>query len=111
MENVVKYALDSTDGKKLVGIYARKKQEKLELTVYDNGHGIPQERLNKICEKLYQYQDQDEFDSIGMQNVNQRLRLMFGPEYKLQIRSIENYGTAVKITIPAMSKKEMNQIV
>lgn len=111
VENVVKYALDGRDGKKLVGIYARKKGGDLELTVYDNGAGISREKLSRICEKLYQDKQQDEFDSIGMQNVNQRLRLMFGPEYVLQIKSIENYGTAVKIRVPAMSKKEMSQVV
>ena len=85
VENVIKYGLNNTGDKMIVGIYARKKEQDLELTVYDNGRGIPGEK--------------------------QRLRLMFGDRYGLQIKSIENYGTAVKIRIPAMTKGEMGRIV
>lgn len=111
IENVIKHALDAVDRKKLVGIYARKKENNLELTVYDNGKGIPENKLQEICEELQQMAKQDEFESIGIRNVNQRLKLMFGLEYGLQIRSIEGYGTAVKINIPILTKEEMNQFV
>ncbi|MDO4623010.1 MAG: histidine kinase [Eubacteriales bacterium] len=100
VENVIKHALDEVDRKKLVGIHARQKGEVLELTIYDNGKGISEDKLQQICEKLNEAKTQDEFDSIGLQNVNQRLKLMFGMQYGLQIRSIEGFGTAVKIRLP-----------
>ena len=49
--------------------------------------------------------------SIGIRNVNQRIRLIFGEKYGVAIQSIENMGTAVKITIPALSYKEMRTFV
>lgn len=111
IENVIKHALDNVERKKLVGILARKKENTLELTIYDNGKGISKEKLQEISEQLLKTEIQDEFESIGIQNVNQRLKLMFGSEYGLQIKSIEGYGTAVKIKIPILTKSEMNQIV
>lgn len=111
VENVIKHALDNLDRDKLVGIHARKKDSNLELTVYDNGIGITEEKLHEICDKLQTKESQDDFESIGIQNVNQRLLLMFGNGYGLQIRSIENMGTAVKVCIPVMSKEEMSSLV
>ncbi len=111
VENVIKHALDAVDRKKLVGISAKKKDDNLELTVYDNGQGIPKGKLQAICEELQTATKQDEFESIGIYNVNQRLKLMFGPEYGLQIKSIEDYGTAVKIIVPILTDKEMDQYV
>ncbi|MGN0413099.1 MAG: sensor histidine kinase [Lachnospiraceae bacterium] len=99
IENVIKHALDGIEGNKLVGIYARKKDAVLEITVYDNGRGIPKEQLEELWKRLSE-NNQDEFESIGIQNVNQRLKLMYGAEYGLKIQSIENQGTAVKILLP-----------
>lgn len=111
VENVIKHALDNLDRDKLVGISARKKDNNLELTIFDNGKGMSEEKLHEICDKLQTNESQDEFESIGIQNVNQRLLLLFGDEYGLQIRSIENMGTAVKVCIPVMSKEEMSSLV
>lgn len=102
IENAVKYALDEVPGDKLLGIQIRKKETILEITVYDNGKGIKKEKLQKINENLKIVEAQDDFESIGLGNVNQRLKLMYGQEYGLQIKSIENYGTAVKVKIPIM---------
>lgn len=101
VENAIKHALDEVNRDKLIGIQVRKKKDVLEITVYDNGIGITTKRLEEIKEELQSSENQDEFESIGLKNVNQRLKLMYGPEYGLQINSIEEYGTAVKIRIPA----------
>lgn len=106
VENAVKHALDGVCRDKLIGIQVRKKEDILEITVYDNGIGISAEKLQEIKEELRVAENQDEFESIGLKNVNQRLRLMYGPEYGLQINSIAEYGTAVKIRIPVSESGE-----
>lgn len=106
IENAVKHALDGVCRDRLIGIQVRKKEEILEITVYDNGIGISTEKLQEIKEELQTAQNQDEFESIGLKNVNQRLRLMYGPEYGLSINSIAEYGTAVKIRIPVSESGE-----
>lgn len=106
IENAIKYALDEVPGNKLLGIQIRKKDKTLEITVYDNGKGIAKEKLKTINEDLKAMEKQDEFERIGLRNVNQRLKLMYGPEYGLDIKSIENFGTAVKIKIPVQDMGE-----
>ena len=64
-----------------IGIVASEKEGKrLEITIFDNGKGIEKDTLQEICEKLNQQVLQDEFKSIGLQNVQARLKLLFGEE-------------------------------
>lgn len=100
VENSIKHALDEVSRDKLLGIQVRKKGGILEITVYDNGVGITTKRLLEIKEELQSLDHQDGFESIGLKNVDQRLKLMYGQEYGLQINSISEYGTAVKVRIP-----------
>ncbi len=106
VENVIHHALDGVERDKIIGIQVKKKDTGLEITVYDNGRGMTQERLDEINRKLQSSVEQDEFESIGLANVNQRLKLMFGQDYGVMIRSIEGLGTAVKIRVPAKEYEE-----
>lgn len=107
VENVVKHAFRNPVRPGLAGISVRKKKDNLEITVYDNGCGIEKEELNKIQHNLETDAEQHEFGSIGIQNVNHRLKLLFGAGYGLQIASIPEKGTAVKAILPALYKEEM----
>ena len=107
IENVIKHAFRWVERPCLAGITVKKKENNLEITVYDNGCGIEKEKLEKLRKNLEEDVGQDEFDSIGIQNVHHRLRLLFGQGYGLQIASIFEKGTAVKAVLPAMDKEEM----
>ncbi|MDC7287581.1 sensor histidine kinase [Blautia schinkii] len=111
IENTIRHGFSGEGEKRIVGIVVKQKQEKLEITVYDNGKGISPERLSQIKENLEEAAINEEGSSVGIRNVNQRIRLMFGNEYGVMIRSIEKMGTAIKIVIPAIQKKEMERLV
>jgi two-component system sensor histidine kinase YesM len=74
---------------------------KLIVTVQDNGCGIPKEKLKDLLvdEKTNDIKNQRTY--IGVNNVNQRIKLFYGPEYGLAIQSGENAGTTVSIVVPA----------
>ena len=111
VENVIKHAFRNLGRPGLAGISVRKKKDNLEITVYDNGCGIEKEELDKIQHNLEADAGQHEFGSIGIQNVNHRLKLLFGEEYGLRIASISDKGTAVKVVLPALYKEEMTEYV
>ena len=112
VENVIKHALSDKEGTGLIGIVAKEKEGKrLEITIFDNGKGIEDQVLREMYEKLNQQVAQDEFKSIGLQNVQARLKLLFGGEYGLMIRSIAGVGTAVKVIIPILTKKDVQEDV
>ncbi|WP_449621789.1 sensor histidine kinase [Robertmurraya sp. Marseille-Q9965] len=76
----------------------------IEIIVSDNGMGIPMERLSFIQSKLKIGTPTNE-ESIGLNNVHQRLNLKYGLDYGLTIQSKEGEGTIVIIKIPANSRR------
>lgn len=111
IENTVVHGFADKSGKKIVGIVIKKKETNLELTIYDNGTGMTKEKLEKIRTALEDERQGQTGDGIGVRNVHSRLRLMFGEPYGLKIESIQDMGTAIKIVIPAMNKREMEEHV
>ena len=64
---------------------------RLLLSVADDGVGIEDERLSSILEH----------PGIGVSNVNERLKVLFGANYRLSITSQKGEGTRTTIEIPA----------
>jgi sensor histidine kinase YesM len=44
---------------------------------------------------------------IGISNVHERLRLLYGDQFKMDIRSQEGQGTQIHIEIPALVTAEV----
>ena len=77
----------------------------LQFEIYDNGAGIQLKQLSELREHITGYFD-DEVQSIGLKNVNERAFLYFGREYGLTIDSIPGEGTSVKLVIPIFYDEE-----
>ncbi|WP_110933595.1 cache domain-containing sensor histidine kinase [Paenibacillus bouchesdurhonensis] len=73
----------------------------LSIEIMDNGVGITEEQITD----LLQGQRKDDSAHIGINNVNDRIRLWFGREYGLTVKRMEP-GTAVIITIPYKPVRE-----
>ena len=68
------------------------KDGRLLIEIDDNGMGIPPERLVDVYG-----------GGIGISNVHARLRLLYGDQFKMDIRSQEGEGTQIRIEIPGLS--------
>ncbi len=93
IENSIIHGLENREEGGLLVVQGMVKSKMLLLSVSDNGVGMSQEKINTILSK-------DSDDSIGMRNVDQRLRLYFGTDRGLKIQSIINVGTQVMMEIP-----------
>ena len=62
----------------------------------DDGAGMPQSKADEL---LAGPPDEDS-RSIGIRNVNARIRLLFGEQYGVKIFSEPGHGTSVKVTLP-----------
>lgn len=85
---------------------AEDEPEKLIITVEDNGSGMDADAMNEMLEQ----NDTSRIEngvSIGVLNVNARLRKLFGAEYGIKIESVLGEGTRVKITVPAVREGEV----
>ena len=72
-----------------------------ELEVWDNGAGIPEEKIAFINETLKKGGTDCEA-GYGIYNVNERIRLFYGKEYGLHNESSFGHWTKAVLRIPAM---------
>lgn len=107
VENAVKHGLRPKKGPGEVVVHAKRNLDFLELTVMDNGVGICEERLAEVKRLLSGSGEIGAEDikgmSIGVKNVSDRIRHLYGDEYGLEIDSYEGIGTIVKYWLPLAS--------
>lgn len=81
--------------------------EKVWLCVRDYGAGMSGEKVKEILAYLEDEKyERDSTGSIGIKNIQQRLSLFYGPEFKLEIESQPGKGTTVRV--PLLIKGEKN---
>lgn len=75
--------------------------QKVQITVWDNGQGMGQEQIDRILNQTAERKDDN--TSIGMENVISRLRLNFGENCDIDIESEENQYTCIRLELPFMT--------
>lgn len=100
VENAIKHGLDnSPEGSIHVSI--RKFNEKLAITVSDDGRGIPPATLKMLQEWLLIKENVNHTqEHIGIINIVNRMQLIYGEEASLTIDSKLNMGTTINIVLP-----------
>ncbi|MBU5311270.1 sensor histidine kinase [Tissierella carlieri] len=94
VENAIKHGvLGKIEGGR-VEIIARDNGKETKLVVKDDGVGISKEDLDCL------FKENDNKESIGLKNVNERLRNKYGKEYGLILESEINKGTTATMVIP-----------
>ncbi|WP_138750813.1 sensor histidine kinase [Paenibacillus sinopodophylli] len=98
VENALFHGLDMSKEGGLIKIGALRRDAFIVLTVEDNGVGMTEEQVAAILEdKARKYPG---LNSIGVRNVNERIKLYFGPQYGLSYRSELGKGTIVEAVLP-----------
>ncbi|WP_018752016.1 cache domain-containing sensor histidine kinase [Paenibacillus sanguinis] len=109
VENAVHHGIRPKGGKGMVLItIERLDPEILSITVYDNGIGIEQTKLEALQSSLEGQSDHNS-RSIGMTNVHERIKAAFGESYGLDIESNPNIGTSVRLILPLRLEAEHEQ--
>jgi two-component system sensor histidine kinase YesM len=98
VENAFVHGLETKEGEGKIRIIVEKKDH-LVIQVIDDGIGMSQEKLEEIKENLNDFRKLNR-SNIGLNNVNQRINLLYGAGYGLEVDSEENKGTKVTIVLP-----------
>lgn len=107
VENSINHGIIKDSDNNLIEINIQKENQYIEISISDNGLGMSDENLEKIKQNLKK--DLQKTGSIGLMNINSRLKLKFGENYGLYISSQLNRGTIVKIKLPIL--KDGDKIV
>ena len=106
LENAINYGVREMDDCGKILIRGWKEQENIFMQVSDNGMGIPEEEIDLLLKDTNRVHKKG--SGVGLVNVNNRLRLLFGEPYGLQIESELDEGTTVTVIIPEIVYSEEN---
>ena len=92
VENAIKHGLAPKLEGGQIHVRTRRGSGTLIIEIEDNGIGMDHARLAKIYGS----------EGIGISNVHERLRLLYGDQFRMDIHSQEGQGTQIHIEIPEL---------
>ncbi|MCJ7839769.1 sensor histidine kinase [Lederbergia sp. NSJ-179] len=100
VENAIQHGLEEIVSKCEIEIDYRMEGDKLYLIVSDNGPGMEEETIQSIFEGRIKSRS----TGIGLHNINERIKLMFGSQYGIHIESKKGAETRVIVMLPFMTR-------
>lgn len=101
IENAFFHAFPS-ERRGTIQIFIKTKKDVLSICIRDNGVGMDPEKASQLAEKE---EKKEYYSGIGIHNVHERLQLLFGEEYGVQIESRKEEGTKINIALPVMREE------
>src|SRR4051794_3493094 len=95
VENSIKHGLSNKVEGGTIRIRTYRKETRLCLVVEDDGVGIPESKLATLLDR-----------GIGVNNVHERLKVLFGNEYRMWIESQPGQGARIQIEVPQLEVQE-----
>jgi two-component system sensor histidine kinase YesM len=97
VENAVIHGMDGARTGGVIEVGATRKARNLVFTVTDNGKGMRAPARGSASKTA-------KLSGIGMRNVDERIKLIYGDHFGLRSESYPGNGTTVTIMIPAMPR-------
>jgi len=91
VENSLKHGLAPKLGGGRILLRTANRDGRLHIQIEDNGVGISEDKLPHVY-----------VEGIGLSNVRERLRVLYGADFHLQISSLEGQGTKIEIDVPQL---------
>ncbi|MDQ3213667.1 MAG: histidine kinase [Acidobacteriota bacterium] len=91
VENSIKHGLSPKIGEGRITIRSSRQGGHAIIDIIDNGVGVAPDHRDRATE-----------GGIGLRNVNERLRVIYGANYQLQLDSVPGEGTCARIVIPEL---------
>ena len=95
VENAIKHGIMPKVGPGTVRIIIRRVGNEMAIEIADDGVGVPPDIMPKVFTPGF-----GSGSGVGLSNVNERLKGLFGADYGLRLMSERDKGTVVKLRIP-----------
>jgi two-component system LytT family sensor kinase len=100
VENAVRHGLSPKPGVGMVTIEARDAGAECHITVEDDGVGMDPAALAEGVADAVNGQDDESGRHVGLSNVDERLRTVFGDRFGLVVETAPGAGTKVSMRVP-----------
>lgn len=108
VENAIYHGIEEKFGSGTVQIHMERTIDRLYITISDDGIGISPSVLDELNDSLEKGSQKSKSGNTGtgiaIGNVNKRIKLLFGNEFGVYIRSIVDIGTDIHLTLPVLEK-------
>ena len=108
VENSLYHGIKYKRARGNISVTGRKQGDNIVFFVKDDGVGMDEDTLNNLREEIAN-KCKDTKAGFGLANVNERIRMHFGMEYGMEIDSIKDKGTSIKIVIPAIVRDQAEE--
>lgn len=98
VENAMFHGFGAWSNPNSIDIFGFTDGNTLTFKVADNGIGIEEDTLTLL--NGYINNQNNNFTSIGLKNVNRRIKLYYGESYGIHLESVFGRGTVITVTIP-----------
>ncbi len=99
VENAIFHGIEPKKDAGLIGIYIRESQDNLEICIEDDGVGMTANQIESVLQNVSGNKNRG-LSGIGIKNVDERIKLIYGPEFGLTIESAVGEFTRVYLKIP-----------
>ncbi|WP_214627388.1 sensor histidine kinase [Paenibacillus agaridevorans] len=99
LENAINHGIGPSPRSGGISIIGYAKREMIVLRIKDNGVGMSRTVADRVNQSFLESPINGN-ESIGLRNVNQRIKLVFGSEYGLRLVSKAGKGTIVELRLP-----------
>ena len=106
VENAFVHGLEQKEKDGELTIHVYKEENEIYIEIKDNGCGMDYYELGALRKNM---RDENGDDThIGVRNVSQRIHILYGSEYGVEVYSTKNIGTKVLIHIPYQMENTQN---
>lgn len=108
VENAINHGLRNKRGKKKIGMQIKREQMDLVICIEDNGIGLDTSAINESLRKN-ELDFVEKGNSIGLHNINARLKMLYGNQYGMHLESMLGEGTKVFMILPDRGEDSNNE--
>ncbi|TAM84629.1 MAG: sensor histidine kinase [Acidobacteria bacterium] len=95
VENAIRHGIGPRIEGGTITLYATRRNGRIAIQVSDDGLGIPKSRLPEIYAS-----------GIGIMNVQERLKVLYGQDFSMKVESEPGKGTTVRLELPEVVAAE-----
>lgn len=102
LENAIYHGVQAMDEDGVILVRGTRDGDCVYLDVMDNGIGMTKKQIDSLLsgKKYADGTEKSRGNGVGVNNVNNRIKIRFGEDYGLSFRSEPDEGTMARITLP-----------